>query len=1213
MAPAVLRVVREEARIELAEAAAARRARALHGEDLRLAPAPSFPAHVQHALAHLERLVDRVAKRLLVLGRDVQLGDRQLDGVLAEAVQARPALRRQVLAVHAQMRHRLRERPFREVGVEALAVGDERREHGDGPAALLLHEARDDGLGALRLDRHVASGAELRAQLHEEKPQEVVDLGLRGHRALRPAAARALLDRHRGRNAEDRVHVRLGRRLHELARVGVQRFEVAALSLGEKDVEGERGLSGPGNARDHREFPTRDLDVDPLQVVLARVAHGDGVGAPLRLEVGDARFGHARRERFLVLAKRLAGVRSRVRHELLRRAGRDDLAARVTAFGAQVHDPVAGADHIQVVLDDDERVARGHELAERAQQLRHVIEVQSGGRLVEEEEASLPSAIVLRPAREHRDRLAARFGEVARELQALRLAAGERRHRLAQSQVVEAHVHERTQRARDLVVVPEGRDGLGYGELEHVGDAAPVDLHLEHFVAVARAVAVRAAQVDIRQELHLHVLESVAAARGAAAIAGVEAECARGVTARPRVRRFREQRADGIERAHVARGVRTRGAADGRLVHEHDVVHVFGSGERAECAGRFGGLAQALAQRRMQDVLDQRGFPRSRDARHAHEPAQREIDVDVLQVVLGGAADAELLRAAKGVARKVVRHFHARHAHFGIAVAVVGALATGQVLRGERRGRLQFVGRAEEYDLAAALAGAGPHVEELVGFQHDLWVVLHHDERVARVAQALHHVDHAAHVARVQPDGGLVQHEERIHERGAERGGEVDALHFAARERARLAVEREVAQPHFAQVAQARADLAHQQLGRLVERLGQLQLAEEFVQMVHRDQHQGAQVHAVHAPEQGLGLQPRAAARRARRVRAVARQEHADVHLVRLGLEPVEEALHAIPVRLARLLPAHPVGVALHHPALVLLAQIAIGHVERHAALRGHLLQVVLALVIALRLERLDRAIAQRLRLVGDDEPVVDADHAAEAAARIAGADGRVEREARGRRIRVVDVAIGAMQVGGESPCLAVFLPEDIHAALSHPQRGLDGLDHARLLPRGHLHAVLRDFEPRALAPVDARVALGLQQLGDFLFGEVRRHVDGKRDHQARIARGRRAIAHLGEDRLGRVAAHGLVALAAEELRGAREEQLQMIVDLRHRPDRRARRAHGIGLVDGDGRRDSLDRIDLRLVHAVEELARVGRERLDIAALSLGVEGVEHERRLSGT
>jgi hypothetical protein len=46
-----------------------------------------------------------------------------------------------------------------------------------------------------------------------------------------------------GRDAEDRVDVGLGRGLHELARVGVERLEVAALALGEDDVEGEGGLA----------------------------------------------------------------------------------------------------------------------------------------------------------------------------------------------------------------------------------------------------------------------------------------------------------------------------------------------------------------------------------------------------------------------------------------------------------------------------------------------------------------------------------------------------------------------------------------------------------------------------------------------------------------------------------------------------------------------------------------------------------------------------------------------------------------------------------------------------------------------------------------------------------------------------------------------------------------------------------------------------------
>ena len=213
----------------------------------------------------------------------------------------------------------------------------------------------DDRVEALRLDRHVAVRAELRAQLHEQQAQEVVDLGLRGHRALRAAAAGALLDRHRGRDAEDRVHVGLRRRLHELARVGVERLEVAPLALGEDDVEGERGLARARDAGHHGELAARDLDVDALQVVLARVAHedrmlrrgGDGVRAVHQLreaQVLAALLLHGLRDDaaqcHLVVAQRLAGVRGGVRHHLRRRALGDDLAAGIAALGAEVDDPV---------------------------------------------------------------------------------------------------------------------------------------------------------------------------------------------------------------------------------------------------------------------------------------------------------------------------------------------------------------------------------------------------------------------------------------------------------------------------------------------------------------------------------------------------------------------------------------------------------------------------------------------------------------------------------------------------------------------------------------------------------------------------------------------------------------------------------------------------------------------------------------------------------
>ena len=971
--------------------------------------------HVHDALAEVERAGERLAQLALAVGRDRDVGDRQLDRVLLEAVEPRPFRGRQELAVDAQMGVALAARPLREVGVVALAVEDERREQADAPAAEVAQDLRRDRVRALRLDRHVAVRAVLGAELHVEQPQEVVDLGQRRDRALAAAAARALLDRHRRRDAEDRVDVGPRRRLHELARVGVQRLEVAPLPLGEHDVERERRLARARHAGDHGEPVARQRDVDVLQVVLARVVDEDVPARALaqrQLErVARRRLACDRRQRDdaqrrLVLPQRSSGVRARFGHDIARGPGADDLPAGLAALGPEVDDPVGGADHVEVVLDDDERVSGGDQPPERPEQLRDVVEVQAGGRLVEEEERPPGVGRGQAPAGSRRSpgwQGACRFGEMPRQLQPLRLAAGERRHRLAEPQVLETDVGERREHGGDVGLAGEERERLGHGQLEHVGDAAALVLDLEHLGAEALAVAVGAAQIDVGEELHLDVLEAVAAAGRAAAVAGVEAEGAGRVAALLRERRVGEALADRVERADVARRIRARRPADRRLVDEHDLVDEIGAAKLAVRARRLGRLALRLPERGVQDVLHQRRLAGAGHAGHADEAVQREGDVDALQVVLGRAA--ELDPGIPGPGR------HGRD-------AAVGALAARQIVGGERVRALQLVRRAGEHDPPAALARSGPDVEDAVGGEHDLRVVLDDHQRVAGVAQLLHDVDHAAHVARVQADRRLVEHEQRVDERGAERGREVDPLHLAARERARLAVEREVAQADLAEVREAGADLGQEEIGGLVERRGQLEGLEERAQALDRQQHQVVDraLGAPQLPEERVGLEPRAAARRARRVRAVARQQHADVHLVGLGLEPGEEALHAVPLARPGLPPAHPVRVALDHPAAVPLGQVAPRGVERDAALPRHLLEVVLALAIALRLPRLDRAVARALRLVRDHEAVVDADHAPEAAAGLARADRRVEREEARARVGVVDVAVGAVEIAREAP-----------------------------------------------------------------------------------------------------------------------------------------------------------------------------------------------------
>ncbi len=79
-----------------------------------------------------------------------------------------------------------------------------------------------------------------------------------------------------------------------------------------------------------------------------------------------------------------------------------------------------------------------------------------------------------------------------------------------------------------------------------------------------------------------------------------------------------------------------------------------------------------------------------------------------------------------------------------------------------------------------------------------------------------------------------------------------------------------------------------------------------------------------------------------------------------------------------------------------------------------------------------------------------------------------------------------------------------------------------------------------------------------------------------------------------------------------RPQEPHIVVDLGDGADRGARIARGSLLLDGDRRRQPVDMIDVRLLHHVEELAGIGGERFHVAALALGIDGVEGEARFAG-
>src|SRR5690606_37668616 len=171
----------------------------------------------------------------------------------------------------------------------------------------------------------------------------------------------------------------------------------------------------------------------------------------------------------------------------------------------------------------------------------------------------------------------------------------------------------------------------------------------------------------------------------------------------------------------------------------------------------------------MESVDRQRRLAAAGHPGDAHEHDQRDIDGNVLEVVSGGTDERELA---------ALLGFAALGGNFD-------PHAAGEVFAGKAIARVENIGRrALGDDMATVNAGARTDVEDMVGGQNGILVVLDDDNRIAEIAQAAQGLEQAGIVALMQADRGLVEHIKHAGESRADLAGEPDALALAARKRA---------------------------------------------------------------------------------------------------------------------------------------------------------------------------------------------------------------------------------------------------------------------------------------------------------------------------------------------------------------------------------------------------------------------------------------------
>ena len=216
-----------------------------------------------------------------------------------------------------------------------------------------------------------------------------------------------------------------------------------------------------------------------------------------------------------------------------------------------------------------------------------------------------------------------------------------------------------------------------------------------------------------------------------------------------------------------------------------------------------------LGQRAIQDFVHQGRFAAARNAGHHRQQSQRNLHVDVFQIVLGRADNRQFLavrapsHGGTGISSAPARYCPVRESGF-CAIAL------------RRAGRHQF---------AAQPPRARPQVDHVIGALNGLGIVLHHQHRVAHVAQVRERIQQPLVIARMQPDGRLVQHVQHAAQLRPDLRRQTDALRLAAGKRGRRAFQAEIIQPDRREKLQPPPDLVHDAAGDLHFAVAELPVA----------------------------------------------------------------------------------------------------------------------------------------------------------------------------------------------------------------------------------------------------------------------------------------------------------------------------------------------------------------------------------------------------
>ena len=273
----------------------------------------------------------------------------------------------------------------------------------------------------------------------------------------------------------------------------------------------------------------------------------------------------------------------------------------------------------------------------------------------------------------------------------------------------------------------------------------------------------------------------------------------------------------------------------------------------------------------------------------------------------------------------------------------------------------------------------------------------------------------------------------------------------------------------------------------------------------------------------------------------------------------------------------------------------------------------------------LDRAVKNRLILIGDHKILIRNQAEAQAGTIRAGTGRIIKGEHPGLQLRKADAAILAGIVLRKTHLLSRVRKTDYNQAAGMGAGGFNRVGNTAALTLPDHQPVYHQFNGMLLILFAGDLLGKIIQnaihtdTGKAGFPGILKHLlmlaffaaDNGRKHQK--AGSLPQVKHPVHDLIHGLPADLLTALGTVGNTYPRPQKTQVVIDLRHRTNGGTGVLGGGFLIDGNGRRKTVDGIHIGLVHLSQKLPGIGAEALHIPALTFRVNGIERQAGFTGT